>query len=759
MTKYIRSFFFLILFGTSPLAFAQLITTQAIATNAVCAGSTIEVPFTSSGLSVTSMTAYTVQLANGNGAFVNVPTSAATQNGAAYTITATIPASLTYSNAYRVRVVSSSVLGTVSPTTLTVKTLPGAPAVPLQLVAPNTYQYTFCQNDKPVTLSDITGPVPDNYRVQYDFGSGAAPTSQKTFTAPTITTATPSKATYNLRFVVTDASRGCNPGNDAVAYLQTEVKLRPDVPSVPNPTLTYCLNSNAPALAAYTTVANANLAWYDASDKLLSETTAPVPPTSQPGTQTYQVVQSVNGCESPKVRLTVAVQTTPVPAVGQTRLDVCKGSTTQPLSATGTNLRWTDPTGTTFAAAPMPSTSEVTKSADGDIYYVTQTGSNGCVSPRVAIRVFVLGPPTLALSGSTTVTLGQTATLTLTFTGNGPYRFRLSNGLSGTAQKDTTVRVTPSSTTVYQVAEVSNNCGTGLPTSSATITVQVPSIRTLPLSASVVCAGSPVTANFQATGGFNAGNTFRVRIARIEAGTTALTYTDLTDQRVGIGQVTGTLPATLAVGTYSLVVVSTNPDISTTNTTTPTQIAVRAPASATLSATPNPAQAGELVKLNVTLGGEGPWTFSYRDSSNVVGTAQQVTTNANPHSIELHLQRTTAYRLTALSNGCGNAPGLPAPLVVTVLPLLATEPLRMDGLTESVRVFPIPATSALTVQFAEPLTESATLDLLDMQGKTKQQHRIMQTTTTVPLTHWPAGTYLLRIRVGEQTTVRRILVE
>lgn len=759
MTKYIRLFLFLILSNASSLTFAQLITTQTLATNAVCAGTTIEVPFTSSGLSVTSNTTYTVQLASGSGAFVNVPTSAVTQNGTAYTVLATIPASTSYGTGYRVRVVSSTILGTVSPTTLTVKTRPGAPALPLQLVAPNTYQYTFCQNDKPVTLSDITGPVPDNYRVQYGIGNDATLTSQKTFTAPTITTTTPGKATYNLRFVVTDASRGCNPDNDAVAYLQTEVKLRPDAPSVPNPTLTYCQNSPAPALAAYTTAANANLVWYDANDKLLSETAAPTPATGQLGTQTYQVAQSVDRCESPKARLTVTIQTTSEPTVGQTRLDVCKGSATQPLSATGTNLRWTDPTGATFTAAPAPSTREVTKSADGDIYYVTQTGSNGCVSPRVAIRVFVLGPPTLALSGSTTITLGQTAPLTLTFTGNGPYRFRLSSGVSGTAQKDTTIRVAPTVTTVYQVAEVSNNCGTGLPASTATVMVAVPSIRTLPLSASVVCAGSPVTANFQTTGSFNAGNTFRLRIARVESGTTALTYTDLDEQRVGVGQVTGTLPSTVAVGTYSLLVVSTNPDISTANTATPTQISVRAPASATLSATPNPAQVGELVKLTITFGGEGPWTFSYRDSSNVVGSAQQVTTNANPHSIELRPQRTTAYRLTTLSNSCGNAPALPAPLLITVTPLLATEPASVDDLSKSVRVYPIPATSALTIQFAQPLQEAATLDLLDGQGQTKQQQRTTQATTNLSLDQWPAGTYLLRVRVGEKTTVRRILVE
>jgi hypothetical protein len=737
-------------------ALAQTITTGNLPNTNLCAGTTLDVPFTVTG-TFGGTNAFTVQIANGpTAAFADVPSTAATLSGGTYTITATIPADVAYGNAYRVRVVSSSpaVQGAASPTALTIRTTPTAPALPLQAIGPNSYQYTFCQNDRAITLAEVTGPIPANYAVQYDFGTGFAPTAQRTQTAPTITTATPSRATYNLRFVAIDATRGCNaPDREGfVSFLQTEVKLRPAEPFVPNTALTYCQNSAAPALQANANVPNASLVWYDAADKLLPGD-APTPNTSQPGTQAFQVAQSLNQCEGPKTRITVSIQSTPAPTVPQTRLEYCQNATAPALSATGTNLRWTTPTGTTSTAAPTPITTEVTKNASGDAYSVTQTGAGGCVSPATTIRVFILGPPTAGLTGSTTITTGATATLSLTFTGNGPYRFRLSNGIAGTATKDTTIRVSPGATTVYQVAEVSNSCGVGLPTSSATVTVAVPGVRTLPLSNSLACAGSPITATYQTTGTFNAGNAFRLRIAPIVSGS-AGTYADLPGQSPGTGQVTGTLPATLAAGTYAVAVASTNPDAVAVNSFTATQITVRVPASATLSATPNPALAGDLVQLSVAFGGDGPWAFNYRDSTTVLGAVQTVNTSTNPLIIELRPQANTTYRITSLSNGCGNAPVLPAPLRVTVNPLLATEPLA--GLVE---VYPVPAAGTLTVKINTSVTAPATLELLDAAGHLAQQRQTQQPITTLPLQQQAAGVYLLRVRIGEQTTTRRVVIE
>ncbi len=174
------------------------------------------------------------------------------------------------------------------------------------------------------------------------------------------------------------------------------------------------------------------------------------------------VSQTVNGCEGPKATQSVTVVVTPTPTVGKTTVEICQGATAQPLSATGTGLKWTDPTGKVTTVAPTPATLNVTQNPDGDLFYVTQT-VNGCESPRAAIGVFVQSTPTLSIQGTTTANLGLDVPLKLVFTGVGPYTYKLTNGLAGTTTKDTTLLVLADRTTIYQVVDVANKCGAGLP--------------------------------------------------------------------------------------------------------------------------------------------------------------------------------------------------------------------------------------------------------------------------------------------------------
>lgn len=118
------------------------------------------------------------------------------------------------------------------------------------------------------------------------------------------------------------------------------------------------------------------------------------------GSQTYFVSQTINGCESPRVEITVTVSTTqPVTAVDQT---LCTGATASDLTTTsgGINVRW-------YASAtetdPLLPTDEVT----GGTYYVSQT-INSCESARVAINVnlVTLSEPEGAISQE--FTEGQT---------------------------------------------------------------------------------------------------------------------------------------------------------------------------------------------------------------------------------------------------------------------------------------------------------------------------------------------------------------
>ncbi|MGV3559977.1 GEVED domain-containing protein [Larkinella arboricola] len=81
--------------------------------------------------------------------------------------------------------------------------------------------------------------------------------------------------------------------------------------------------------------------------------------------------------------------------------------------------------------------------------------------------------PTATLMGSTTLTAGQRATLQAVFSGAAPYNFTLSNGQTFTnlTQNPFSFTVSPTQTTTYTLATISNGCGTGTTTGSATVTV------------------------------------------------------------------------------------------------------------------------------------------------------------------------------------------------------------------------------------------------------------------------------------------------
>jgi hypothetical protein len=82
---------------------------------------------------------------------------------------------------------------------------------------------------------------------------------------------------------------------------------------------------------------------------------------------------------------------------------------------------------------------------------------------------------TATISGTSTIVSGGSAPLTLNFTGNGPWTYRLSGTSTdiSTSITPTIINVSPASTTTYTLLLVSNACGTGTTSGSALITVSV----------------------------------------------------------------------------------------------------------------------------------------------------------------------------------------------------------------------------------------------------------------------------------------------
>jgi len=492
-----------------------------------------------------------------------------------------------------------------------------------------------------------------------------------------------------------------------------------------------------------------NLRWYNSDGNQFSS--APTPPIDRARTLTFQVTQTVNNCEGSRATLNVIVRTLPAPVVSVTSVSYCRNDAATPLQATGeagASLRWLDPNGNLTNDAPTPITLNAT-APGGRVFNVYQIGSNGCYSPRSPIRLFVNTNPTLALFGSTTVNLGRTAPLQLRFTGVPPFSYTLSDGTAGTSNDTlSTVNVMPAQTTVFQVASVTNICGRGLPgnPATATVTVKIPTITTGVLPNSVVCAGTGLSVPFATTGEFNQGNAFRVEIMTDTTSRVSTTVGVGNAQEAPIGI---SLPSSLSAGLYYVRVVASNPGIAVLGRTSPVVLNIRPLPTATLAGTQDVYE-GSIAKLNVTFTGDGPWTFAYADSLR----STTITTNANPHVIDVRPLTNNSYKLLAVNNNCGDG-STSGMARVSVLPLLGVED---DPLGTSVNAYPIPTTSTITVDIDLPLQRTpARLTITDASGRSVLQKTTRDRQTMLDLSQHPAGIYLLNVTIGDKQTTRRVL--
>ncbi|WP_158500545.1 Ig-like domain-containing protein [Spirosoma radiotolerans] len=598
---------------------------------------------------------------------------------------------------------------------------------------PGTTALSVCQNEPAKTLS-ATGENLRWYTSPTD-GSGSA-------TAPTLATDQATQVTY----YVSQTLDGCEGPR---AALSTTVNALPTAPGITPKNL--CQFATPERLSAV----GEGLTWYTPDGLKLAS--APLINTDNAASFTVLVTQTVNGCEGPKATATATVQAAPAPVVSKTTVEVCQGTPLQPLDAAGANLKWIDPNGNVTSTAPTPPTANATVKAEGDVYYVTQTSPNGCESPKVAIHVFVQTTPTVSILGTTTANLGIEVPLKLMFTGVGPYRFRFSNGLSGASVKDTTLLVLPDHTTTYQVMEVANKCGTVLPgtEATATVTVLIPSIETLAIASSTLCAGTSLTTNFITTGTLNPGSIFRLQVASVETDTAKINFVDIPSSLAADGKLIGTIPSNTPGGAYWIRVTATNPKIPIKGSISPTRLTIQARPTATLTGNQTIYE-GQPATLSVAFSGDGPWKFSYHDSTATgVGNPKTVSTSSNPYVFEARPVKTTSYLLTSASNGCGEGTILRQLAVVNLIPLLGVDD---QSLASNVTVYPVPASTTLTVQInGLSITEPALVEITDLTGQLISRQQTRQAVSSLTLDHYPVGTYVLRIKVGDRTASKRII--
>jgi Secretion system C-terminal sorting domain/Ig-like domain CHU_C associated/PKD-like domain len=615
---------------------------------------------------------------------------------------------------------TSSCSGPSRTFTITVNPTPAAPGVR----TPDVY----CQFVASSPLSAT--PNGSNNLNWFDTGSNAVNG------APTPGTGTPGDFTYSVS--QTNGFNCVSPRSNIIVT----IKPQPAVPGIPRNNFTLCQFDPSVQLNAE----GANLRWYQPNNTVVS--TVPTITTERGFTGSYGVTQTVNGCESQRGNITVEIRTTPQPGVPSIPVTYCQNATPRPLASevTGENLKfYLQPTGGNSGTISI-----FTQTPGSFDYYVTQTGTNGCESPRAKITLVIQPLPTATISGDASITQGQSATLKLEFSGQGPWNYTLQGGFTGIAtvgQNPATIVVSPLETTVYTVTRISNNCGEGTPAGTATVNVRTATINTGNPSITTLCAGTSFEIPYFSSDFVPSNAQYRVQISK--------TMEDADFQTIpteGAGSpLKATVPNATPGGAYFVRVVAVS-SFTVRGRLSSVPINVRELPTATLAG-PASVFENESAKITITLTGESPWKVTYRDSLAQMNTSLDLTTS--PFEFTTMPGKTNTYNIVSVQNGCGAGPAT-SRFVLRAIPVLSVAPSVNTG-GEWLKVYPMPVQATCIIEVDGTLNKPVSVVITDINGRVVSQQNFSTKESEMDLSKLDSGIYFLNAEQNGRIARRKIL--
>ncbi len=371
---------------------------------------------------------------------------------------------------------------------------------------------------------------PDQYSIDYDLiaeAQGFVDVVNNPFPPSPILITIPASAisdNYNAIFTVSNSSASCP--NTPVPIT---ISILPTPTITVNPSISACTGSSTASLTYSTTTGSPNQ--YSINFDLAAEAqgfvdvsnvalpTSPIS-ISMPGavtTGTFNATLTVHNtsstCTSSSQPITITISTSPTITLGPDP-SICSGTTSADLSysaTTGSPDRYTidfnlaaeaegfsDVTNIALPSSPIGITVPATAAAGtytGTLMVINN--ASGCTSSVLPISVTIIPSPTATILGSTTICNGSSTNLTINFTGTGPWSFQYSDGTTTSPvipsffNTITLPPVSPSVTTTYTITSISNASCTGVPGSSATVTVNPNPQVNLPVGVALspICSG------------------------------------------------------------------------------------------------------------------------------------------------------------------------------------------------------------------------------------------------------------------------------
>ena len=384
--------------------------------------------------------------------------------------------------------------------TVTVNSIPFATAVPSAQVV--------CSGDAPliVLTSNIVGTT-YAWTVTQSGVSGASPGSGAIINQALTSTGT---AVGTALYSITPTAGGCSGSPILVT-----ITVNPKATATATPAVQTICSGDSTSIALTSNIAGTTFTWTvaqsgasGASDGNGTSITQIINATfgSTPGTVTYTVTPSTNGCSGAPILITITVNPNPVVTISPAVQTVCSGTATS-ISLTsnisGTTFAWTVvQTGVSGATAGagqnIVQTLTATGSVSGTAIYTITPSANGCTGIPKFITVTVNPTPlAIATPSSQTICSGNSTGIALTSNVSGTtfsWTVSQNNVTGGTAGAGfsiaQTLSATTSGTALYIVTPFAGGCP-GAPI-SVTITVK-PTLVALALpSTKTICSGDAV---------------------------------------------------------------------------------------------------------------------------------------------------------------------------------------------------------------------------------------------------------------------------
>jgi hypothetical protein len=269
------------------------------------------------------------------------------------------------------------------------------------------------------------------------------------------------------------------------------------------------------------------------------------------------------------------------------------------------------------------------------------------------------GTPTASLSGSATICLASTATLTASYNGGAPWQFTWTDGTSPTTVTGITSStfiwtVTPGSTRTYTANNFNGPCGVPSPSSASAIVDVFTATPTAVMSGTqTICTGGTVALSVALTGVHPFSLTYT-------DGTTPINFTGVTANPYIL------ILTPSATTSFSLTAVNDNCQAGSPSGSAVITVDPANPPTATLSGSQSICPGGAAT-LSVALANGTSWNFQYTDGTNAVSVTG---ITASPATFQVSPSATSTYSLTSVSNQtCSGTPSGTAVVHVHAIPV------------------------------------------------------------------------------------------